>query len=198
MPGTGRRRTSNRRDRRLPEVSDTGVEQGRHGGRPLHGIRRALNDTSCHVGVNRRVDPSFKVAVLVWGTVFREAQRQDGDPSERVVATAHRRDASDLSMTTVWKRPAELLEANALIITNVEAMVLDTGKDYPNPDEAGEAHGVRFISLIKIETDAGITGWSDIETQPHVGRAIVDVPSGGAVGFEGLKSALVGENRFER
>ncbi len=101
-------------------------------------------------------------------------------------------------MTTVWKRPAELLEANALIITNVEAMVLDTGKDYPNPDEAGEAHGVRFISLIKIETDAGITGWSDIETQPHVGRAIVDVPSGGAVGFEGLKSALVGENPFER
>jgi len=85
-----------------------------------------------------------------------------------------------------------------VIITNVEAIVLDTGKDYPNPDVAGEAHGVRFISLIKIETDEGITGWSDIETQPHVGRAIVEAPSGGAVGFESLKSALVGENPLER
>lgn len=83
-------------------------------------------------------------------------------------------------------------------ITDVEAIVLDTGKDYSNPLEAGEAHGVRFISLIKISTDDGITGWSDIETQPHVGKAIVDAPSSGAVGFESLRSALIGEDPFER
>ena len=83
-------------------------------------------------------------------------------------------------------------------ITAVEAMVLDTGKNYPNPLEAGEAHGVRFVSLIKISTDEGITGWADIETQPHVGKTIVDVPSGGAVGFESLREALVGENPLER
>ena len=63
-----------------------------------------------------------------------------------------------------------------MIITDVEAIVLDTGKDYPDPAAAGEAHGVRFVSLLKISTDAGITGWSDIETQPHVGKAIVDAP----------------------
>jgi L-rhamnonate dehydratase len=85
-----------------------------------------------------------------------------------------------------------------VIITDVEAIVLDTGKDYPNPAAAGEAHGVRFVSLLKISTDAGITGWSDIETQPHVGKAIVDAPSGGAVGFEGLRSALIGEDPLER
>ena len=72
----------------------------------------------------------------------------------------------------------------------VLAIVLDTGKNYPNPAEAGEAHGVRFVSLLKISTDEGITGWSDIETQPHVGKAIVDAPSGGAVGFEGLRRTL--------
>lgn len=83
-------------------------------------------------------------------------------------------------------------------ITDVEAMVLDTGKNYPNPIEAGEAHGVRFVALIKISTDEGITGWSDIETQPHVGKAIVDLPSGGAVGFESLRQALVGEDPLER
>ncbi len=83
-------------------------------------------------------------------------------------------------------------------ITGVEAMVLDTGKDYPNPQEAAEAHGVRFVSLLRITTDAGITGWSDIETQPHVGRAIVEAPSGGQIGFESLRAALLGENPLER
>jgi L-rhamnonate dehydratase len=85
-----------------------------------------------------------------------------------------------------------------VIITDVEAIVLDTGKNYPNPAEAGEAHGVRFVSLIKIGTDEGITGWSDIETQPHVGKAIVEAPSSGAVGFESLRAALVGEDPLER
>jgi L-rhamnonate dehydratase len=82
-------------------------------------------------------------------------------------------------------------------ITDVEAIVLDTGKPYTDPAEAQEAHGVRFVSLIKITTDAGIVGWSDIETQPHVAKAIVDAPSGGAVGFEGLRAALLGEDPLE-
>lgn len=83
-------------------------------------------------------------------------------------------------------------------ITDVEAMVLDTGKNYSNPAEAGEAHGVRFVALIKISTDVGINGWSDIETQPHVGKMIVDAPSGGVVGFESLRQALIGEDPLER
>ena len=40
-----------------------------------------------------------------------------------------------------------------MIITDVEAIVLDTGKDYPDPAAASEAHGVRFVSLLKISTD---------------------------------------------
>jgi len=83
-------------------------------------------------------------------------------------------------------------------ITDVEAMVLDTGKDYPDPSEASESHGVRFISLVKVSTDEGITGWSDIETQPHVGTAIVGAPSGGQIGMESLRAALIGEDPFER
>ncbi len=71
-------------------------------------------------------------------------------------------------------------------ITNVEAIVLDTGKNYPDPQEAAEAHGVRFVCLIRITTDEGIAGWSDVETQPHVGKAIVDAPPGGAAGFESV------------
>src|SRR5438874_795167 len=82
-------------------------------------------------------------------------------------------------------------------ITDVEAIVLDTGKNWSDPNEAVEVHGVRFVSLIRIATDEGIVGWSDIETQPHVGRAIVEAPSGGMVGFEGLRSVLVGEDPLE-
>src|SRR6476646_9629248 len=82
-------------------------------------------------------------------------------------------------------------------ITDVEAIVLDTGKDYPDPSVASEAHGVRFVSLLKISTDEGITGWADIETQPHVGKAIVEAPSGGSIGFEGLRAALIGEHPLE-
>ena len=83
-------------------------------------------------------------------------------------------------------------------ITNVEAMVLDTGKNYSAPSEAVESHGVRFVSLVKITTDEGITGWSDVETQPHVGRQIMEAPSGGVVGFESLRAALVGDDPLER
>ncbi len=83
-------------------------------------------------------------------------------------------------------------------ITDVEAMVLDTGKNYENPDGASEAHGVRFVTLLKISTDEGITGWSDIETQPHTGHAVVNAPSSGVVGFDSLKSALIGEDPLER
>ena len=67
----------------------------------------------------------------------------------------------------------------------------------PIPTVAAEAHGVRFVSLLKISTDEGITGWSDIETQPHVGKAIVDAPSGGQIGFESLRAALIGEDPLE-
>jgi L-alanine-DL-glutamate epimerase-like enolase superfamily enzyme len=83
-------------------------------------------------------------------------------------------------------------------ITDVEAIVLDTGRDYPDPSEAAEVHGVRFIALLRITTDEGIVGWADVETQPHVGRAVVEAPSGGQIGMESLRAALVGEDPLER
>ncbi|MFH1571247.1 MAG: mandelate racemase/muconate lactonizing enzyme family protein [Gemmatimonadota bacterium] len=83
-------------------------------------------------------------------------------------------------------------------ITDVDAIVLDTGKDYPDPSQAAEAHGVRFVCLLKVTTDAGICGWADVETQPHVGRAVVTAPSGGQIGMESLRAALIGENPLER
>jgi L-rhamnonate dehydratase len=82
-------------------------------------------------------------------------------------------------------------------ITDVEAMVLDTGKNYENPVDAAEAHGVRYVCLIKVSTDEGVTGWSDVETQPHAAKAVVDAPSSGVPGFEGLRTVLLGEDPME-
>ena len=83
-------------------------------------------------------------------------------------------------------------------ITEVEAMVLDTGADYAAPAGGAESHGVRFVCLLRIATDEGIVGWSEVETQPHVGKAIVDAPSGAQVGFESLRAALLGEDPLQR
>jgi L-rhamnonate dehydratase len=83
-------------------------------------------------------------------------------------------------------------------ITNVEGIVLDTGNNYSNRTNTGEPCGVRFVCLVKITTDEGIVGWSDVETQPHVGLACLDHPPSGLIGFESLRSALLGEDPLER
>jgi L-alanine-DL-glutamate epimerase-like enolase superfamily enzyme len=83
-------------------------------------------------------------------------------------------------------------------IIDVQAIVLDTGKDYAAPAGAEESPGVRYVCLIRIETDEGIVGWSDVETQPHVAHAIVNAPGGGGAGFESLRAALIGESPLER
>jgi L-alanine-DL-glutamate epimerase-like enolase superfamily enzyme len=51
--------------------------------------------------------------------------------------------------------------------------------------------------LLKVTTDEGITGWSDVETAPHVGAAAVSAPSSGADVFEGLRSLALGEDPFD-
>lgn len=83
-------------------------------------------------------------------------------------------------------------------ITDVRVLVLESPDDYRAPDTGEEAHGIKLLGLVRVQTDAGITGYSDLETQPHVARAIVDAPAeGAALGFHGLRSALLGEDPFE-
>ena len=61
-----------------------------------------------------------------------------------------------------------------MIITDVEAIVLDTGKNYPNPADAGEAHGVRFVSLVKISTvsSASFNSSSTAITRPTLSSTL--------------------------
>jgi len=82
-------------------------------------------------------------------------------------------------------------------ITDVEAIVLESPYENKAPEGCDEAHGVKHCLLIKVMTDEGITGWSDVETAPHVGAAAVNAPVSGAGVFEGLRSLVTGEDPFE-
>ncbi len=83
-------------------------------------------------------------------------------------------------------------------ITDVEVIVLESPGSYDTPKGSEEAYGIKYLGIVKVTTDAGLTGYSDLETQPHVARAIVNAPSEGSVsGFHGLRSVLLGEDPFE-
>lgn len=82
-------------------------------------------------------------------------------------------------------------------ITDVEAIVLQSPYDYAAPAGSQESHGVKYCLLLKVSTDEGIVGWSDVETAPHVAVAVVGAPATGSKMFEGLRSLVVGEDPFD-
>jgi len=82
-------------------------------------------------------------------------------------------------------------------ITNVEAFILESPYENRPPEGSDEAHGVKHCLLLKVSTDEGLVGWSDVETAPHVAAAVVSAPESGAGVFEGLRPLVVGEDPFE-
>ena len=85
-------------------------------------------------------------------------------------------------------------------ITNVEVLVLKSPGLYKRPEAAEEPVGPTYMGLVRISTDAGIVGYSDMETSAPVAKAAVEAPSWSEAGtecFEGLASLLIGENPLE-
>ncbi len=82
-------------------------------------------------------------------------------------------------------------------ITDLEAFILQSPFEISNPAGADEARGVKHCLLLKVSTDEGIVGWSDVETAPHVGEAVVNAPVSGMGVFEGLRSLVIGEDPFD-
>ena len=82
-------------------------------------------------------------------------------------------------------------------ITNVEAFILESPYENRPPEGSDEAHGVKHCLLLKVSTDQGLAGWSDVETAPHVAAAVVSAPESGAGVFEGLRTLVLGEDPFE-
>jgi L-alanine-DL-glutamate epimerase-like enolase superfamily enzyme len=70
-------------------------------------------------------------------------------------------------------------------ITEITAMVLRL------PEVTAACDGTQDTCLIKIETDAGITGWGEVDSCPTVIKAIVEAPLSHQI-CNGLRNALIG------
>jgi L-rhamnonate dehydratase len=86
-------------------------------------------------------------------------------------------------------------------ITAVDLHVLKSPGLYNSPDSAEEPLGPTYMGLVKVSTDAGISGYSDMETCASVAQACVDAPKWsqeeGMECFDGLASLLLGQNPLE-
>ena len=86
-------------------------------------------------------------------------------------------------------------------ITEVELLVLRSEGLYNNSAGAEEPLGPSYMGIVRVSTDAGITGYSDMETCASVAKACVDAPrwseEEGIECFDGLATLLVGENPLE-
>lgn len=85
-------------------------------------------------------------------------------------------------------------------ITNVEVLVLKSPGLYSRPEASEEPPGPTYMGLVRVSTDAGITGYSDMETAPSVAKAAVEAPPWSEPGmecFDGLASLIIGENPLE-
>jgi L-alanine-DL-glutamate epimerase-like enolase superfamily enzyme len=78
-------------------------------------------------------------------------------------------------------------------ITDVEAFVLEAPGDY-GVVRGADSHGPKYMCVIRVATDADLEGWGQVETQPHVVRAIVDAPGESSGLFSGLRSLAIGED----
>lgn len=85
-------------------------------------------------------------------------------------------------------------------ITNVEVLVLKSPGLYHSTTDAAEPPGPTYMGLMRVSTDAGITGYSDMETAASVAKAAVEAPrwsEDGVEAFDGLASLVIGENPLE-
>jgi L-alanine-DL-glutamate epimerase-like enolase superfamily enzyme len=88
-----------------------------------------------------------------------------------------------------------------LKITAVELFVLKSEGLYNNPQGAEEPLGPTYMGIVRVSTDAGIRGYSDMETCASVAKACVEAPKWsqeeGMECFDGLASLLIGQNPLE-
>jgi len=80
-------------------------------------------------------------------------------------------------------------------VTNVEPILLKGEETYRATQGSGEAvDNGDWQLLVKVTTDEGMSGWSDIETLASTAVACIDGPGMGMLGFRSLKELLIGED----
>jgi L-alanine-DL-glutamate epimerase-like enolase superfamily enzyme len=86
-------------------------------------------------------------------------------------------------------------------ITDVQLYVLKSENLYNVSASSEEPEGPGYMGVVKVSTDEGIAGYSDMETCASVAKACVDAPKWseepGMECFDGLASLIIGENPLE-
>ena len=80
-------------------------------------------------------------------------------------------------------------------ITKVEPILLRGAESYAAT--AGESEAVDngdWQLLVKVSTDEGLVGWSDVETLASAALACINGPGMSVLGFRCLKDLLIGED----
>lgn len=80
-------------------------------------------------------------------------------------------------------------------ITRAEVIHLRQEESYGARADGEEPFGVENVCLVRLETDDGLVGWADVETQPSIARAVMDAPNQYA--FSGLRHVVLGRDPFE-
>lgn len=79
-------------------------------------------------------------------------------------------------------------------IKDVEAIILKSGQIYEAPKDSKESPGIGAMLIVKVTADNGLTGYADVETQPHVAKAVIDAPLSGTGMIDGLRETILGED----
>src|SRR5688500_20019630 len=83
-------------------------------------------------------------------------------------------------------------------ITNVEPILLRGEQSYQATLGSGEAvDNGDWQLLVKVSTDEGLVGWSDVETLAAAALACINGPGMSILGFRALKDLLIGEDPLE-
>ncbi len=75
-------------------------------------------------------------------------------------------------------------------ITNVEALYLRLPEIQARTDSSQDA------LIVRVTTDSGIVGWGEVDSCPHVIKAIIEAPVSHTL-VTGLRSLLIGEDPLE-
>lgn len=81
-------------------------------------------------------------------------------------------------------------------ITDIEVVVIEAPGDYGS-EAGGDVHGQKQSCVFIVRTDESITGYSQIESQPHVAAAIVGAPGEASGLFSGLKALALGQDPMQ-
>ena len=80
-------------------------------------------------------------------------------------------------------------------ITNVEPILLRSEQSYQATEGSAEAvDNGDWQLLVKVSTDEGLVGWSDVETLASAALACINGPGMSILGFRCLKDLLIGED----